>query len=105
MKVGRRVSYSRDEVHLASEISDIDIDLSRSHRSMQIGSKTLQQTTSSSSRDIIMQLVVSSGLQQLTVMQLLNTELCSITPRPTFFQFNPSNARISYVSETVVVFN
>jgi hypothetical protein len=105
VKARRRVSYSRDRVRLASKISDTDRELSLSHRSTQIGSRTLQQTTSSSSRDLLMQPVVSSGLQQLTGMPLLNTELCSVTPRPIFFQFSSSSACISSVSETVVVFS
>jgi hypothetical protein len=105
VKARRRVSYSRDRVRLASEISDTDRELSLSHRSTQIGSRTLQQTTSSSSRDLLMQPVVSSGLQQLTGMPLLNTELCSVTPRPIFCQFSSSSACISSVSETVVVFS
>jgi hypothetical protein len=95
---GRRVSYSRDRVCLASEISDTDRELSLSHRSMQIGSRTLQQT-------LLMQPVVSSGLQQLAGMPLLNTELCSVTPRPIFCRVSSSSACISSVSETVVVFN
>jgi hypothetical protein len=105
VKERRRVSYSRDRVRLASESSDTDKELSLSHRSMQIGSRTLQQTTSSSSRDLLMQPVVSSGLQQLAGMPLLNTELCSVTPRPIFCQFSSSSACISSVSETVVVFS
>jgi hypothetical protein len=76
VKAGRRVSYSRDGVRLALK-SDTDRELSLSHRSMQIGSRTLQQT-------LLMQPVVSSGLQQLAGMPLLNTELCSVTPRPIF---------------------
>jgi hypothetical protein len=47
VKVGKRVSYSRDGVCLASKILDTDRELSLSHRSTQIGSITLQQTTSS----------------------------------------------------------
>jgi hypothetical protein len=105
VKARRRVSYSRDRVCLASEISDTDRELSLSHRSTQIGSRTLQQTTSSSRRDLLMQPVVSSGLQQLAGMPLLNTELCSVTPRPIFCQFSSSSACISSVSETVVVFS
>jgi hypothetical protein len=62
-KARRRVSYNRDRVHLTSEISNTNIELSISHRSMQIGSRTLQKTISSSRRDLLMQLVVSSGLQ------------------------------------------
>jgi hypothetical protein len=80
-------------------------ELSLSPRSRQIGSRTLQQTTSSSSRDLLMQPVVSSGLQQLADMPLLNTELCSVTPRPIFCQFSSSSACISSVSETIVVFS
>jgi hypothetical protein len=63
VKTGRKVNYSRDGVRLASESSDTDGELSLNHRSMQIGSRTIQQTTSSSSRDLLMQPVVSSGLQ------------------------------------------
>ena len=54
VKVGGRVSYSRDRVCLSFEISDTDKELSLNHRSTQIGSRTLQQTTSSSRTYLLM---------------------------------------------------
>jgi hypothetical protein len=98
VKVRRRVSYSRDKVCLASESSVTDRehgDKSQFDRST--SSRTLQRLPSSSSRDLLIQPVVSSGLQQLAGMPLRSTQSsCSVTPRPIFCQFSSSSACISF---------